>query len=224
MYQVVIVEDDPMVSLLDRTFTEKDPRFQVVQTFSDGQSALTWLCHNPVDLLILDVYMPVFTGLELLRELRARKVEADAIMVTAANDTKTVDALLKLGVVDYLVKPFVYERFQQALDTFCRHRQAISGDAVSQDALDHLFSASGAVPNHQSPKGVQESTLERIRACLRTAPKQGLPSDALSRQTGLSAVTIRHYVNYLVEQGEIISTVNYDTGGRPCRLYRYPDL
>lgn len=220
MYQVVIVEDDPMVSLLDRTFTEKDPRFQVVQTFSDGQSALAWLCHNPVDLLILDVYMPICTGLELLRELRAREVETDAIMVTAANDTKTVDALLKLGVVDYLVKPFVYERFQQALDTFCRHRQAIAGDAVSQNALDHLFP--GTASDHQPPKGVQESTLERIRACLHAAPQQGLPSDALSQRTGLSAVTVRHYVNYLVEQGEIISTVNYDTGGRPCRLYRYP--
>lgn len=222
MYQVVIVEDDPMVSLLDRTFTEKDPRFQVVQTFSDGQSALAWLCHNPVDLLILDVYMPICTGLELLRELRAREVETDAIMVTAANDTKTVDALLKLGVVDYLVKPFVYERFQQALDTFCRHRQAIAGDAVSQNALDHLFP--GTASDHQPPKGVQESTLERIRACLHAAPQQGLPSDALSQRTGLSAATVRHYVNYLVEQGEIISTVNYDTGGRPCRLYRYPDL
>ena len=62
MYQVVIVEDDPMVSLLDRTFTEKDPRFQVVQTFSDGQSALAWLCHNPVDLLILDVSDAVAAG------------------------------------------------------------------------------------------------------------------------------------------------------------------
>ena len=66
--------------------------------------------------------------------------------------------------------------------------------------------------------------MERIRACLHAAPQQGLPSDALSQRTGLSAVTVRHYVNYLVEQGEIISTVNYDTGGRPCRLYRYPDL
>ena len=40
MYRVVIVEDDPMVSLLDRTYTEKDARFQVVQTFQNGQAAL----------------------------------------------------------------------------------------------------------------------------------------------------------------------------------------
>lgn len=89
---------------------------------------------------VLDVYMPLFTGLELLHALRGQGVGIDAIMVTAANDAPTVDTLLKLGVVDYLVKPFTYERFQQALDTFCRHRDAVAGDAVEQSALDRLFS------------------------------------------------------------------------------------
>ena len=201
MYRVVIVEDDPMVSLLNRTFVERDARFQVVQSFQDGRAALAWLEQNPADLAVLDVYMPLFTGLELLHALRGQGVGIDAIMVTAANDAPTVDTLLKLGVVDYLVKPFTYERFQQALDNFCRHRDAVAGDAVEQSALDRLFSP--ALPaEHQPPKG--------------------LPSEALSRQTGLSVVTVRRYVNYLVERGEAASAVNYDTGGRPCRLYRCP--
>lgn len=97
----------------------------------------------------------------------------------------------------------------------------MAGDAVEQSALDRLFSP--ALPaEHQPPKGLQESTLELVRACLRAAPPQGLPSEALSRQTGLSVVTVRRYVNYLVERGEAASAVNYDTGGRPCRLYRCP--
>ena len=58
MYRVVIVEDDPMVSLINRTYVERDSRFQVVQTFQDGQTALDWLAQNPVDLVVLDVYMP----------------------------------------------------------------------------------------------------------------------------------------------------------------------
>ena len=116
-----------MVSFLNRTYTEQDPRFQVVQTFTDGRAALGWLLQNPADLLILDVYMPGLTGMELLQRLRAQQVETDALMVTAANDARTVDSLLKLGVVDYLVKPFTVERFQQGLDTFCLHREAVAG-------------------------------------------------------------------------------------------------
>lgn len=219
MYRVVIVEDDPMVSLLNRTFTEKDSRFRVVQTFSDGRSALDWLCQNPADLVILDVYMPLLTGTELLRALRAQAIPVDAIMVTAANDTASVDTLLKMGVVDYLVKPFTYERFQQALDTFCRHKEAVHGQAVTQGELDKLFAPPDGTSN-SSPKGLQESTLKLIRDCLHAAPAQGLPSEAISKQTNLSVVTVRRYANYLVERGEACSAVNYDTGGRPCRLYQ----
>lgn len=219
MYRVVIVEDDPMVCLLNRTYTEKDSRFRVVQTCSDGRSALDWLCQNPADLVILDVYMPLFTGMELLHALRAQAIPVDAIMVTAANDTASVDTLLKLGVVDYLVKPFTYERFQQALDTFCRHREAVHGQAVTQGELDKLFAPPDGC-EHTAPKGLQESTLQLIRDCLHAAPAQGLPSEAISKQTSLSVVTVRRYANYLVERGEARSTVNYDTGGRPCRLYQ----
>ena len=111
MYRVVIVEDDPMVSLINRTYVERDSRFQVVQTFQDGQTALDWLAQNPVDLVVLDVYMPLFTGEELLRALRHQQIDVDAIMVTAANAGPTVDALLKMGVVDYLMKPFTAERW-----------------------------------------------------------------------------------------------------------------
>lgn len=207
-----------MVTLLDRTYTEKDPRFRVARTFQDGRSALEWLSQNPADLVVLDVYMPLFTGVELLHALRAKQIPVDAIMVTAANDAATVDQLLKMGVVDYLVKPFTFERFQQALDTFCRHRAAVAGDEVTQGALDRLFSRASA--GQGIPKGMQESTLGLVRDCLRAAPPQGLPSESIAHQTGLSVVTVRRYVNYLVERGEASSTVNYDTGGRPCRLFR----
>ena len=207
MYRVIIVEDDPMVSLLDRTYVERDARFQVVQTFQDGRAALSWLAQNSADLAVLDVYMPLFTGSELLQALRVRSIP--------------IDAMMHLGVVDYLVKPFTVERFQQALDTFCRHREAVSGEAVEQQALDRLFSPAAPVAR-QPPKGLQRDTLERVLSCLRTAPPQGLPSEAISRHTGLSAVTVRRYVNYLVERGDVVSAVNYDTGGRPCRLYRCP--
>ena len=143
------------------------------------------------------------SGLELLRELRAEEITLDVIMVTAANDSKTVDALLKLGVVDYLVKPFTARRFQQALDTFCRQREAISAHAsVSQEDLDAMLSSGrSAAP---VPKGLQLRTL----------------CEALSEQVGLSSVTVRRYLTYLVGRGEAVSRINYDTGGRPSLLYR----
>lgn len=219
MYQVVIVEDDPMIAMLNRKFTEKDRRFHVAREFNNGSAALSWLLEHPADLAVLDVYMPVLTGLELLRALRSHEVSIDVIMVTAANDTKTLDALLKLGVTDYLVKPFTCQRFQQALDAFCQHREAIAGHgSVSQSEIDRLL----FVPHADAPKGMQEKTLELIRSYLKSTGPQGRTSEEVAVQVGLSTVTVRRYLSYMAETGEVVSRVNYDTGGRPSMLYSYP--
>lgn len=118
LYRTVIIEDDAVITQLNKRYVEKDSRFQVVRTFSAAHPALFWLRSNPVDLIILDVYMPQMSGLELLRALRAEGVDADVIMVTSANDAATIEAFMRLGVADYLIKPFGYERFQLALRTF----------------------------------------------------------------------------------------------------------
>lgn len=208
-----------MVAMLNRTYLEKDGRFQVARIFSEGQTALAYLTAHPADLLVLDVFMPMINGLELLRKLRARGVDLDVIMVTAANDTKTLDALLKLGVTDYLVKPFTYARFRQALDTFCQQREALSGwSNVSQSEIDRLLQAG---VGSSAPKGLQEKTLERIRLFLKCDGEDGRTCEEIGSQVGLSAVTIRRYLNYMVEQGEVDSEVRYDTGGRPGARYRY---
>lgn len=128
--------------------------------------------------------MPLLTGHELLRELRSRQISVDAIMVTAANDPGTVDALLKMGVVDYLVKPFTCDRFQQALETFCRHRAAVIGEAVSQGALDRLFSPVAAAPEHGTPRAFRRARWSGSgRACGPLLPKAWTARPSPNRRT-----------------------------------------
>lgn len=219
MYQVVIVEDDPMVAMLNRRYTEKDSRFTVVKEFKTGQSALDYLRFHPVDLVILDMYMPQMNGLDVLRELRSAGVGVDVIMITAARDTATVEAAMRLGVVDYLVKPFEYERFRQALETFDRRRAAIQGERVSQQALDQLLHNNvAAVQAQPVPKGLQEKTLQYIQAYL-NEQDEGKTCDQIAHGVGLSAVTVRHYMSYLAQTDQVQSQVDYSTGGRPSVVY-----
>lgn len=154
MYTVVIIEDDPMITRLNRRYVEQDSRFAVVQTFSAAHPALFWLQRNPIDLIILDVYMPQMSGTELLMQLRAKGVDADVIMVTSANDAKTVNDAVRLGAVDYLVKPFAYERFQQALEVFCRRREKRAARQLQSGcARSHAVPANGAGAVCCSPEG-----------------------------------------------------------------------
>lgn len=216
MFRVAIVEDDYMISMLNRSFAEKDKRFQVVKEFPSGKKALAWILAHPVDLVILDVYMPIMNGAELLRELRVRGSKVDVIVVTAAHETKMLNELLKMGIVDYLVKPFTAQRFQQALDGFCQQRAALEGkEHMNQSDIDKLLYIG---PAKQSiPKGLQEKTLEKIRAEL--FQKEEQTCEAIAVKTGLSVVTARRYLNFMLESGEAESRINYDTGGRPCVAY-----
>ena len=218
MFKAIVIEDDPMISTLNRRFLEKDGRFSVEAEFPSGNKALSWLSSHRADLILLDVYMPILSGPELLRELRARGVESDVIMITAAHDTQTITELLKLGIVDYLVKPFARARFQQALDTFCRNRAALDkSGAVSQSELDRLlYSKPGETC---LPKGLQATTMETIRGVLRETGGEKT-CEELACETGLSTVTVRRYLAHLLETGEAESRINYDTGGRPSVSYR----
>ncbi len=159
MYRTVIIEDDPVITQLNRQYVEKDSRFTVVQTFSAAHPALFWLRNNLVDLIILDMYMPQMSGLELLRILRAEGVNADVIMVTSADDAATIESFIRLGVTDYLIKPFGYERFQLALKNFCDH-----WDTIHQDPNHRLLSPTGsrrhaqgaAEPDPHPPPGLPQ--------------------------------------------------------------------
>ena len=224
MYTAVIIEDDPIITRLNARYIDLDPRFTVVKTFSSANPALVYLQNHAVDLIVLDVFMPQMNGSELLHILRVKGVNADVIMVTSANDAETVQTMMRLGIIDYLVKPFAYERFQLALEHFCQRREAIHNGTIDQSLLDRaLFSdahgnlaASASAP----PKGLQAQTLERIERYLRSKPEEKHTSEDIASQVGLSVVTVRRYMNYLSEQHIGESEMNYSTGGRPCIVYR----
>ena len=228
MYRTVIIEDDPVINQLNRQYVEKDSRFTVVQTFSAAHPALFWLRNNLVDLIILDMYMPQMSGLELLRILRAEGVNADVIMVTSADDAATIESFSRLGVTDYLIKPFGYERFQLALKNFCDHWDTIHQDPnhphkFTQNQLDnvllHLTASSPPPAPGGMPKGLQSQTLTLLQDYLKENP-QGHTCDDIASHVGLSVVTVRRYMNYLAEQHLVDSDMDYNTGGRPCIVYK----
>ena len=125
MYNVLIVEDDPMVAMINEQYVNRHKDFKVVGKCKDGELALSYIQENPVDLIILDVFMPRMNGFETLRELRKEHKSVDVIMVTAANDRESLEEALHLGIVDYLVKPFTFDRFKIALDKFISQKKLL---------------------------------------------------------------------------------------------------
>ena len=221
MYKVLIVEDDPMVAMINEQYLKHHKEFCVAGVCRDGKSALEFLEENSVDLIILDVYMPHMDGFETLHQIRKQKTFIDVIMVTAANDKESLEEALRLGIIDYLVKPFTFERFQMALEKYIAQVGALNQlGTLNQKNIDFIIEHARKKHEDMHPKGIQDKTLQIILKQMRERKEQWLTGDAIAEMTGLTGVTVRRYMNYLVEAGIVASEMNYETGGRPCMLYR----
>ena len=145
-------------------------------------------------------------------------------MITAANDADHLKEALSLGVVDYLIKPFEYERFEQAIKKFLLKRQIMSSQMeFTQSDIDRLvtlYYPAGQQKQPELQKGLQYATLEKIRKALSESQTGFMTADAVAKTVGLSRVTVRRYLNYLSETGEAESKVDYSTGSRPSVEYR----
>ncbi|MCD8121986.1 MAG: response regulator [Clostridiales bacterium] len=222
MYHVLIVEDDPMVASINRQYVEVTPSFRVDRIFKNGPDALDYLKKTKVDLIILDYYMPLMNGAEFVDALRRSGIFPSIIMVTSANDTDIVRSLIGRGVIDYLIKPFEYSRFRTALEKFANIRECLdqSQTNVDQTAIDRMLVGTKSSDSSTNlAKGLNKSTLKMIREFLRANPGRFFTSEEIATQICLSRITVRRYMNYLVETGELVSRVNYRTGGRPSIEY-----
>lgn len=223
-YSVLIVEDDPMVSMINEQYVLKDSEFTIAGTCRNGQEAIDFLKTQKVDLVLLDVFMPVMDGITTLKKIRELKIDSEIIMITAANDTSTIEDTMHLGVLDYLIKPFAYERFHVSLQKFTNKKQVLSGTQVlDQKSLDSLISSTTAPVDSDAvntlPKGIQKTTLKHIQDYFQQN-QTWQTVDMISEALGISVVTARTYLNFLVKETQVIEDINYSTGGRPCMLYK----
>lgn len=225
MYKVYIVEDDPMVTSINERFINKLENFCVIGSSSSGTQALENINKLKPDLILLDIFMPGINGIELLKQLRTENEEYEIIMVTAAQDVETISEALRLGVIDYLIKPYEFSRLKQALDTFITKVTLIKDSTtLTQKDLDkihfiknkHIESIHDLQEN--LPKGLDKITLNKVHIIINSS-KESLSSSDVAKTMGVSRITTRKYLEYLAEQKLIDIKLQYGHTGRPTKLY-----
>ena len=152
--RTLVVDDDFMVARVHRGYIERVPGFEVVGVAHSGAEALAAVDRLRPDLVVLDIYLPDMSGLEVLRELRQRQAAVEVIMVTAARDVASVRAAMQAGALHYIVKPFDFARFREELEAYQRLVERGSGlAAVDQSDIDHMYAAVRATPAAISGSG-----------------------------------------------------------------------
>ena len=223
MIRVLIVDDDFMVAKVHAGFVASLDGFEVVGTASTGAQALAEVDRLRPDLVLLDVYLPDMTGLEVLRRLRAGGSTTDVIVISAARDVDSIRSALHGGVLHYLVKPFDRRTFEARLRDYMALRGELDElDEAGQGDVDRMFGLShGTAPPVavQTPKGITPETLELVRQALAAAGPEGLSATECSARTGLARVSARRYLEQLVAGNQADVRQRYGTAGRPERRF-----
>jgi len=120
----IIVENEPLAAEKVKRYIEKFPFLQLLGTYSNGLDALLFLKTNHVDLVFLDINMGKLSGIELLE---STKMTSQVIITTAYQEFALKG--YELNVTDYLLKPFSFERFSQAIEKVKSNYTKIEGDS-----------------------------------------------------------------------------------------------
>lgn len=221
MYRVIIIEDDPMVRALHIDYVQKNKQFKVESVFKNGREAMDFFANGgETDLIILDYFMPIMDGGQFLHNLCKSGKSIPVIMITSLDDVSLIQDFWGLGVIDYLLKPFAYDRFSHAMDKFLKMNEIKkSGRRITQEELDLFFCMGEEHQEKRLDKGMQPKTLETLVEFLKEHPDEVLTAKKIADELLLSKVTVRRYMGYLVKEGFCENQIDYATGGRPSICY-----
>lgn len=222
MINVLIVEDDPMVARFNQRYLEEIDGFQLIGISNSIEDAMEKINEFKIDLILLDVYLPgKQNGMHLLEQIRMEQREMDVILITAASEVENIQSALRMGVVDYLIKPFEFERFKKALTSYRESNHMLQKHStIEQGELDLLLlrNVQETREKRSLPKGLARSTLASIYQELVSFEEESFSTDDIAGVTSISRVSIRKYLRFLKEIGVVEETLVYGIG-RP--VYQY---
>ncbi|MGC9403710.1 response regulator [Vibrio genomosp. F10] len=219
--RVMIIEDDIAIAELHHRYLSQMDGFEVVGIATSQAEAELQLGLLKPDLVLLDVYLPDGTGLDILNSVRGSNQGCDVILITAARDVDTLQQAMRGGVVDYLLKPVMFPRLEAALKKYHVQKSELSNaDDLNQNLVDKMLQSSNTTENsaQRLPKGIDSVTLDKIRNLF--LQPASLTADEAGESIGASRTTARRYLEYLISSGELEADLNYGTVGRPERCYK----
>jgi two-component system, CitB family, response regulator MalR len=224
---VLIVEDDPMVAEINKRYLESISGFVCIGVAANAMEAKAVLDKKMADLVLLDIFMPGESGLALLKEIRKEEKSIDVIVISAANDMHSIKTALRLGAVDYLIKPFEFERLNAALRMYQQEHELMrKQEELSQEDLDNwlLYQSRSKETRPELPKGLAQETLQRVVNLIFELGNEGFSTEELADKVGISRVSVRKYLKFLADIGFVTVTLTYRSVGRPVAHYRLCEM
>lgn len=226
MIKIMIVEDDPMVRKINENYSSQFKSMEIVSSVADIDEAKEYLLNNEINLILLDVFLPSGNGIDLLKWIRAKEISSDVILITAENKINSINEAFRYGVMDYLVKPFTFERFEEAMKKYLmRFKEIESSDRIGQEYIDKYITGINLDKDKKDSKekvlirGLNIDTYNQIKDYI-DGLSDSNTAEVIADGVGLARVTVRRYLDYMVKEGELKLIRVYGKVGRPIHLYK----
>lgn len=226
MIKVIIVEDDPMVREINERFLKKVEDYTLYDSVSSIEKAKESILKGKPDLILLDIFFPQGKGLELLKWIRRENIKCDVILITADKSMETVEEAFRYGAVDYLVKPFVFKRFKEAMLQYKDRKNIFKNiENVDQEVIDKYTLGEKKDDYEEKDdisdtKGFSQHTYEKILQGIQDMKDKTFTSQQIAKQVGVSRITARRYLDLLEKEEKLVIELEYGKVGRPKNKYR----
>jgi response regulator of citrate/malate metabolism len=223
MIRVLVVDDDYHVAHAHALSVATIDGYSVVGEANSGTAALDLIASTQPDLLLLDMYLPDFSGLDLVRRISATSDQIpDFLLLTAARDIESVRTAMQLGAFYYLVKPFTFAALREQLQAYSAWVERLAqAPEADQEQVDALYSLRGAQPRGMTARAL-EPTMAKVLQIVSAAAAPVSAAD-VAQALGASRPTAQRCLAELAKSQLIDLDLAYGTTGRPQHRYRAHD-
>ena len=181
---VLLADDHVVVRAGIRQFLEQSPEIQVIAEASNGQEACEWLEKNKPDVAVLDIQMPIMSGIEVTRWIRSNRLSIGILVLTAYDDEPFVQAVLQAGANGYVLKTAEPQEIVDAVkDVF--HGKSVLDAALAQKLIAKL--------SGKAETNMVEALTERELQIL-TLTAKGYTNKAIGVQLSISDRTVQNHL------------------------------
>ncbi|MFE5472709.1 response regulator [Bacillus safensis] len=198
-YRIVIVDDHYVVREGLKLILETDERFEVVGEAEDGEKGIDVIREKSPDLVLLDLNMPMMSGLDMLREMKSLQIKVPVLILTTYNEEKLMIHGLQLGAKGYLLKDASRENLFNTIEA------AIRGDILLQsNVASKVFESTEHKEPQEKLKTDNHSLTEKEMLVLQ-AIARGFRSKEIAFDMGISERTVKAHLTNIYQKLNVTS-------------------
>ena len=207
--KVAIVDDDDLIRESLKIIVGSNEDIDIKGTFKNGQELLKYLEGSYLDVVLMDIRMPILNGVETLAEMRRRDCKTKVIVLTTFDEDEYIEKSLNQGAIGYLLKNTTPDKI---IDTI---KMAYNGISVIQEDILKRYKEIG----QSTPKGKIDKSLFTDREYeVIVGISQGLSNKEISNKLYISEVTVKNYITSILNKTDLKHrtqiAVYYYTGER----------